>query len=61
MEEADKMASVGVDVCVAHMGLTTSGSIGAQTAMSLDDAVKLTSESEFSTALLVWDAQIDGA
>lgn len=55
------MASVGVDVCVAHMGLTTSGSIGAQTAMSLDDAVKLTSESEFSTALLVWDAQIDGA
>ncbi|SYW83801.1 putative TIM-barrel enzyme, possibly a dioxygenase [Ustilago hordei] len=44
VEEADKMASVGVDVCVAHMGLTTSGSIGAQTAMSLDDAVKLTSE-----------------
>ncbi|CDR98702.1 uncharacterized protein SPSC_06312 [Sporisorium scitamineum] len=43
-DEAEKMATVGVDVCVAHMGLTTSGSIGAQTAMSLDDAVKLTSE-----------------
>ncbi|EST04678.1 TIM-barrel domain, IGPS-like protein [Kalmanozyma brasiliensis GHG001] len=43
-EEAEKMAKVGVDVIVAHMGLTTSGSIGAQTAMSLDDAVKLTSD-----------------
>jgi len=30
------------------MGLTTSGSIGAQTAMSLDDAVKLTSDSKFA-------------
>ncbi|SPO27535.1 probable TIM-barrel enzyme, possibly a dioxygenase [Ustilago trichophora] len=44
VNEAEKMARVGVDVCVAHMGLTTSGSIGAKTAMSLDDAVKLTSE-----------------
>lgn len=44
VDEAEKMARVGVDVCVAHMGLTTSGSIGAQTAMSLDDAVQLTSE-----------------
>ncbi|KIS69500.1 uncharacterized protein UMAG_02039 [Mycosarcoma maydis] len=41
-EEAVKMANVGVDVIVAHMGLTTSGSIGAQTAMSLDNAVELT-------------------
>lgn len=40
--EAESMARVGVDICVAHMGLTTSGSIGAQTAMSLDDAVDLT-------------------
>ncbi|KAI3483048.1 hypothetical protein L1887_54069 [Cichorium endivia] len=44
--EAEQMASVGVDVCVAHMGLTTSGSIGAKTAMTLDDAVKLTAESK---------------
>lgn len=51
VDEAEKMARVGVDVCVAHMGLTTSGSIGAQTAMSLDDAVKLTSESEFANPL----------
>ncbi|GAK65429.1 TIM-barrel enzyme family protein [Moesziomyces antarcticus] len=42
--EAEQMATVGVDVCVAHMGLTTSGSIGAKTAMTLDNAVKLTAE-----------------
>ena len=34
------MAEVGVDVVVAHMGLTTSGTIGAKTAMTLDDAVQ---------------------
>lgn len=44
VEEAEKMAKVGVDLIVAHMGLTTSGSIGAKTAMSLDDAVELTSK-----------------
>lgn len=48
IKEAEMMARVGVDVCVAHMGLTTSGSIGAQTAMSLEDAVKLTSDSELA-------------
>lgn len=39
-EEARAMAEVGVDVVVAHMGLTTSGTIGAKTAMTLDDAVQ---------------------
>ena len=38
-EDARNMASVGADVVVAHMGLTTSGTIGAQTAKSLDDSV----------------------
>ncbi|KAK6068707.1 hypothetical protein SCUP515_09410 [Seiridium cupressi] len=39
-EDAVKMTEAGSDVLVAHMGLTTSGSIGAQTGISLDDSVK---------------------
>lgn len=38
-EQARQMAQAGADVLVAHMGLTTKGSIGARTAVSLDDAV----------------------
>jgi predicted TIM-barrel enzyme len=38
-EEARQMAEAGADVLVPHMGLTTSGTIGARTAMSLDEAV----------------------
>jgi predicted TIM-barrel enzyme len=38
VEEAEAMAGAGADVIVAHMGLTTKGSIGAGTAMSLEDA-----------------------
>ncbi|KAF8651447.1 hypothetical protein AX16_004746 [Volvariella volvacea WC 439] len=37
--QARQMAAVGADIIVAHMGLTTSGAIGAKTAMTLDDAV----------------------
>ena len=37
--EAVEMAEAGADVLVAHMGLTTKGSIGAKTAKSLDEAV----------------------
>ena len=33
------MAEAGADMVVAHMGLTTGGSIGAETAFSLDEAV----------------------
>lgn len=43
-EDAKKMAEAGADVLVAHVGLTTKGAIGAQTAMSLDDSVKLVQE-----------------
>lgn len=39
-EEATSMAKAGADVVVAHMGLTTSGSIGAKSGKSLDDCVK---------------------
>ncbi|KAJ8117031.1 hypothetical protein OPT61_g1675 [Boeremia exigua] len=41
VEEAKKMASVGADILVAHMGLTTSGSIGAASGKSLDECVSL--------------------
>src|SRR4051794_31760848 len=36
-EEARKMAEAGADVLVAHMGLTTSGTIGAHTAVRLEE------------------------
>lgn len=39
--ESIEMARAGADIIVAHMGLTTSGSIGAKTAISLDDSVLL--------------------
>jgi predicted TIM-barrel enzyme len=39
-EEAQMMTNAGADIVVAHMGLTTSGSIGAVTAKSLDDSVR---------------------
>ncbi|NVY96130.1 phosphoenolpyruvate hydrolase family protein [Lactobacillus sp. DCY120] len=38
-EQAQKMAQVGADILVAHMGLTTKGAIGAQTALTLDESV----------------------
>ena len=38
-EQAKAMAKAGADILVAHMGLTTKGTIGAQTALTLDDSV----------------------
>jgi predicted TIM-barrel enzyme len=35
------MAEAGADVLVAHVGLTTKGSIGAETALTLDEAAKI--------------------
>jgi predicted TIM-barrel enzyme len=35
-DEAARMAEAGADVLVAHMGLTTAGTIGAKTAKTLD-------------------------
>ena len=37
--DAEAMARAGADVLVVHMGLTTSGSIGAKTHVTLDDCV----------------------
>jgi predicted TIM-barrel enzyme len=39
-EGARRMAEAGADVLVPHMGLTTSGTIGAATAITLDEAVE---------------------
>src|SRR6201994_1166399 len=38
--QAEQMARAGADILVPHMGLTTSGTIGAQTALTLDEAVE---------------------
>jgi predicted TIM-barrel enzyme len=40
-EDARAMAEAGADVLVPHMGLTTSGTIGAETAKTLDESVEL--------------------
>ena len=39
-EDARSMTDAGADVLVPHMGLTTSGSIGAQTALTLEESVE---------------------
>ena len=39
-DEAAAMAAAGADVLVPHMGLTTKGSIGADTALTLAEAAK---------------------
>ena len=38
--QAREMAEAGADVIVSHMGLTTSGDIGAETALSLEEAAE---------------------
>ena len=40
-DQARAMAKAGADQLVAHVGLTTSGSIGAAVALSLDEAIGL--------------------
>ena len=40
VQNAVDMTNAGADVIVAHMGLTTKGSIGAHTAKTLDDCVR---------------------
>ncbi len=43
-DEAIEMARAGADIIVPHMGVTTGGTIGATTAKSLADSVKLIDE-----------------
>lgn len=40
-EQAAAMTEAGADLIVAHMGLTTGGTIGAETAKTLDDCVEI--------------------
>ena len=40
-KDAVDMTNAGADILVAHMGLTTSGSIGAHTAKTLDQSIEL--------------------
>ncbi len=42
--DARAMTAAGADIVVCHMGLTTGGSIGAETAKTLDDCVGLIDE-----------------
>jgi predicted TIM-barrel enzyme len=39
VEQAEDMTEAGADILIAHMGLTTKGTIGASTAPSLDECV----------------------
>jgi predicted TIM-barrel enzyme len=39
VNEAERITRAGADVIVAHMGLITGGTIGAQTTLTLDDSV----------------------
>ncbi|MCX2564422.1 phosphoenolpyruvate hydrolase family protein [Acetobacter thailandicus] len=43
-EQAKDMARAGADILVAHIGLTTGGSIGAETAFTLEDSIRLINE-----------------
>lgn len=43
-EDAKNMALAGADILVPHMGLTTAGTIGAQTAKTLEECVPLIDE-----------------
>ncbi|MCA9059491.1 MAG: phosphoenolpyruvate hydrolase family protein, partial [Planctomycetaceae bacterium] len=43
-EEAIQLTQAGADIIVAHMGLTTSGTIGAATALTLDESVDRVAE-----------------
>jgi predicted TIM-barrel enzyme len=39
-QDAERMTAAGADVLIPHMGLTTKGTIGAKTALTLEESVK---------------------
>ena len=43
-EQAEQLTQAGADIIVAHMGLTTSGTIGASTALTLEQCVPRVAE-----------------
>jgi predicted TIM-barrel enzyme len=40
VDEAHAMAQAGADILIPHMGLTTKGTIGAQTALTLEQSAE---------------------
>jgi predicted TIM-barrel enzyme len=57
-DQARAMAEAGADVLVPHMGLTTKGSIGAQTARTLDECVELIQSMRDAAAAVRPDALV---
>ena len=43
-EQSERLTEAGADIIVAHMGLTTSGTIGAETSLTLEGCVSKVSE-----------------
>jgi predicted TIM-barrel enzyme len=41
VDQAEAMAGVGADVVVIHVGLTVSGTIGAETARTMDESIEM--------------------
>ena len=41
VDQAEEMAGVGADVVVVHAGLTISGTIGAETARTMDESIEM--------------------
>jgi predicted TIM-barrel enzyme len=56
--QACAMAQVGADILVCHMGLTTGGAIGAQTALSLEDCVRSIDECARAARMVRDDVKI---
>ena len=56
-DDAREMAKAGADVVVVHLGLTTKGAIGAGTAVTLDDAVRIVQEVGDAARAVVRDGQ----
>jgi predicted TIM-barrel enzyme len=40
-EQAEKMTAAGADIVVVHVGLTQQGSIGAKTALTMDESIEM--------------------
>jgi predicted TIM-barrel enzyme len=57
-KQAQQMAHAGAELLVAHAGLTTKGTIGARTALSLDEAVALVQSIRDAAAAVRPDALV---
>ena len=61
-KESEQMTGAGADIIVAHMGLTTSGTIGAETAMSLiaHERVQNIADAANLFAMMSWSFATEG-